>query len=99
MLAVSLLGAFSAQALPSLQLGPGAGSWTYDNSTQTWVTSDDPLELLATANATAADGGNGSTYGGSGSGGRIALYYDEDVFGGVVSADGGGTLMIDARDA
>jgi len=48
-----------AQALPSLQLGPGAGSWSYDLTTQTWVTSDDPLELAAFANATKADGGHG----------------------------------------
>jgi hypothetical protein len=48
-----------ALALPSLQLGPGAGSWTYDAGTGTWVTPDNPLQLLAFANATAADGGNG----------------------------------------
>jgi hypothetical protein len=59
-LAISLLVAGSAQAIPSLQLGPGAGSWTYDLSTQTWVTTDNPLQLAATANATTADGGNGA---------------------------------------
>jgi hypothetical protein len=48
-----------AGALPSLQLGAGSGSWTYNVVTQTWETSDNPLELLAFANATAADGGNG----------------------------------------
>ena len=55
----ALLAAGSALAIPSLQLGPGAGSWTYDASTQTWVTTDNPLQLAATANATTADGGNG----------------------------------------
>ena len=48
-----------ATALPSLQLGPGAGNWTYDVVSGTWVTPDNPLQLLAFANATAADGGNG----------------------------------------
>jgi hypothetical protein len=48
-----------AHALPSLQLGPGAGNWTYNVGTGTWETADNPLELLAFANATAADGGNG----------------------------------------
>jgi len=57
--AFSLLAAGTAHAIPSLQLGPGAGSWTYDLTTQTWVTADNPLQLAATANATAADGGNG----------------------------------------
>lgn len=58
-LVAGLLAASSAQALPSLQLGAGSGTWTYNVGTQTWVTSDNPLNLLATANATAADGGNG----------------------------------------
>lgn len=41
----------SASALPSLQLGPGpVGSWTYDTSTQTWVTDDPGFELNAYAN-------------------------------------------------
>jgi hypothetical protein len=57
--ALSMFAAGSARALPALQLGPGAGSWTYDASTQTWVTSDNPLQLSALANATAGDGGNG----------------------------------------
>jgi len=51
--------ASSAQALPALQLGAGSGSWSYDVGTGTWVTPDNPLQLLAFANATAADGGNG----------------------------------------
>ena len=58
-LAFSFVAARSAHAIPSLQLGPGAGSWTYDTTSQTWVTSDNPLQLAATANATMADGGNG----------------------------------------
>ena len=57
--ALGLLLSSAAQALPSLQLGPGSGNWSYDLLTQTWVTADNPLELLATANATKADGGNG----------------------------------------
>jgi hypothetical protein len=48
-----------AMALPSLQLGAGSGSWTYNVITGTWETPDNPLNLLAFANATAADGGNG----------------------------------------
>jgi hypothetical protein len=59
LVALSLLAAGSAQAIPALQLGPGAGSWSYDLSTQTWVTPDNPLQLAATANATTGDGGNG----------------------------------------
>ena len=50
------LGASAAQAIPALQLGPGSGSWSYDTSTQTWVTTDNPLNLLATANATTGSG-------------------------------------------
>ena len=50
----------AASALPSLQLGPGGGSWSYDVASETWLTSDNPLELLATANAIKADGGNGA---------------------------------------
>ncbi len=46
-----------AHALPALQLGPGAGNWSYDNGTQTWVTSSsNSFSLNAFANA---DGGNG----------------------------------------
>jgi hypothetical protein len=62
-----LCGAFSvfvwgsaASALPSLQLGPGAGNWFYDVASETWLTGDNPLELAALANATKADGGNGA---------------------------------------
>lgn len=60
LLAISFLTAEKAQAIPALQLGPGAGSWTYDLTTQTWVTPDNPLQLAATANATMADGGDGA---------------------------------------
>jgi len=48
-----------ALALPSLQLGPGSGSWSYDLVTGTWLTSDNPLELAAYANANTVDGGTG----------------------------------------
>ena len=50
------LGASAAQAINSLQLGPGSGDWSYDTSTQTWVSADNPLNLLATANATTGNG-------------------------------------------
>ena len=58
-LLASLAWATPALALPSLQLGPGSGSWSYDLGTGTWLTADNPLELSALANATAADGGTG----------------------------------------
>lgn len=48
--------ASAAQAIPALQLGSGSGSWSYDTSSQTWVTSDNPLNLLSTANATTGNG-------------------------------------------
>lgn len=56
---VSLFAA-TASAIPALQLGPGSvGGWTYDTTTETWVTSSSTFQLLATANATMGDGGNG----------------------------------------
>lgn len=59
-LVAAALFAGSATALPAVQLGPGStGTWTYDTATQTWNTGTSPFELLALANATAADGGNG----------------------------------------
>lgn len=58
-LALGSFVASSAVALPSLQLGPGAGSWTYDTTEESWLTADNPLELAAYANAVKADGGNG----------------------------------------
>ena len=60
LLAVSVLTADKAQAIPALQLGPGIGSWSYDTVTDTWVTGDNPLQLEATANATTLNGGNGN---------------------------------------
>lgn len=56
---MTLLGASSAFALPSLQLGPGTGSWWYDSGTDTWVTNTNPFSLFAYANTTDAEGGNG----------------------------------------
>jgi len=52
----------TASAIPALQLGPDSGDpgWSYDASTQTWVyNGGSSLDLVAYANATAADGGNG----------------------------------------
>lgn len=51
----------SAAAFPAVQLGAGSvGDWTYDWSTETWVVTESPFELLALANATKADGGKGN---------------------------------------
>jgi hypothetical protein len=49
-------------AIPALQPGPGdpLADWSYDTTTQTWVTASNPLELIAYANATSEDGGNGA---------------------------------------
>lgn len=62
-------GAAPVNALPSLQLGPGTGSWSYDVVTGTWIGMGNPLDLDAYANATMADGGDGdyawSTTGGT----------------------------------
>ena len=49
----------TAYALPALQLGPGAGDWTYNEATQTWETTDNPLTVIAYANAEMGDGGDG----------------------------------------
>ena len=57
----------SAYAIPSLQLGPESGDWSYDGGTQTWVTSDTTFGLNAYANATDGNGAyaweNGDTSG------------------------------------
>ncbi len=50
----------TAYALPALQLGPGAGDWTYNTTTQTWETTDNPLTVIAYANAVDDNGGNGA---------------------------------------
>ena len=52
-----MLASHAAYAIPALQLGPGMGTWNYDNGTQTWVTNDNPFNLSAFANA---DPGNGA---------------------------------------
>ena len=98
--AVALCLAFAspASAIPSLQLGPGTGSWTYDGSTQTWVTTDNPLELVATANATT---GNGSyAWDAAGAGNQIAYLVVSavpmttfDNFDITISNDGGALPM------
>ena len=56
--ALLLIAAFAgtSHALPALQLGPGAGTWTYDTGTQTWVTDTNPFSLFAYANATSGSG-------------------------------------------
>ena len=58
MLATLLSG--TAYALPALQLGPGAGDWTYNTTTETWETTDIPLTVIAYANAVDDNGGNGA---------------------------------------
>ena len=50
----------TAYALPALQLGPGTGDWTYNTTTQTWETTDNPLTVVAYANAPTDEGGNGA---------------------------------------
>ena len=51
----------TAYALPALQLGPeDAGDWTYNETTQTWETTDNPLTIIAYANAEAVYGGDGA---------------------------------------
>lgn len=47
----SLAISISVQALPALQLGDGSGSWTYDNSDESWVTDDQSFTLNAYANS------------------------------------------------
>ena len=51
----------TSQAIPSLQLsGDGSADWGYDTSDSTWVSSGTTsFDLLAHANATRANGGNG----------------------------------------
>lgn len=101
-LAIVTLFAGSAHALPALQLGPGAGNWTYDNGTQTWVTQDNPLELCAFANATMADGGNGDfAWDPAGNPPRRAFLVvsavpkvNMDVFDVTVTGDGGNLTMV-----
>ncbi len=44
----------TVHALPSLQLGPGSGSWSYDTSTDTWIAGTNPLNLFAYANSDGA---------------------------------------------
>lgn len=42
----------NAYAIPALQLGPGnIGNWTFNNATQTWITSTGSFELNAYANS------------------------------------------------
>lgn len=53
----------AAYALPALQLGPDtdpSSDWTYNTTTQTWETTDNPLTVIAYANAPAGDGGDGA---------------------------------------
>ncbi len=52
--------ASTASAIPSLQLGEGStGGWSYDEGTQTWVTSSSTFTVDATANSDGA-GANGA---------------------------------------
>lgn len=66
------MAASAASALPSLQLGPGSGSWSYDAVSETWQGSGGSLELAAYANAERAHGGSGAYAWPAGSGDRIA---------------------------
>ena len=52
----------TAHGLPALQLDPGgAGDWSYDNATQTWiVTSPNAFSIDAFANADGSIFGSGS---------------------------------------
>lgn len=89
-----LFAAAAAHAIPALQLGPGSGDWQYVNGT--WVTNDDPLNLLATANATMADGGNGDyAWDPAGSSTQTAyLVVSGDAFDITIQNDGGSLTMI-----
>ena len=51
-----LFAASAAHAIPALQLGPDGTGWTYNLGTQTWVNSENPFSMLATANATNGNG-------------------------------------------
>lgn len=66
------MAASAASALPSLQLGPGSGSWGYDAVSETWQGSGGSLELAAYANAVRAQGGSGDDPWPAGSDDRIA---------------------------
>lgn len=57
--ALCALASTTAQALPALQLGPGAGNWSFDPVTETWFTDDNPFTVQALANANTS-GANGS---------------------------------------
>ena len=60
-LSCSVLFSVSAYAIPSLQLsGDGSADWSYDTGDDTWIVSEtNSFNLLAHANASKADGGNG----------------------------------------
>ena len=75
-LLIALFLASPALGIPSLQLGPGTGNWTYDTFTETWVTPDNPLNLYATANQ---DGSGGYAWDPLGSSDQMAYL--------VISAD------------
>jgi hypothetical protein len=104
-LALCFVGAGTAEALPSLQLGPGSdGTWTYDTVTQTWVTPSSSFELVAFANATSADGGRGGyAWDAAGAGTQLAYLVvsaipmvDYDGFDITIQNDGGTLAILDS---
>jgi len=62
-LLLALISAYgtAAMAIPSLQLaGDGSDGWSYNGTTDTWEVTSPSFGLYAYANATTANGGNGS---------------------------------------
>jgi hypothetical protein len=64
--------ASSVGAIPALQLGPGSGNWSYDTTTQTWLTPDNPLNLSATANSDGVAAHGDYAWDPAGSGSQVA---------------------------
>ena len=96
---VALVAASPAFAVPSLQLGPGAGDWYYDNGDQTWKTNTNPFSVFTYAN----DGLNGGTsaWDAAGTGTRHAYFVvsavpmiNFDGFDVSVTGDGGALALV-----
>ena len=71
---MALVASSNAFAIPSLQLGPGSGTWAYDIGTDTFATGDNPFNMNAFANATSANGGNGDFAWDAAGAGALALF-------------------------